>query len=348
MAEALYHPRHGYYTSGRAVIGRKGDFFTNVSVGPLFGRLLAWQFAEIWQRLGEPAQFSVVEQGAHGGDFAGDVLGGLREFAPACFAAATYRIVEPGAALREAQAAKLAALGGKVRWVASLAELEPFSGVHFSNELIDSLPVHAVTWTGEAWRERHVGLHGDHFVFTDGPLTSELLRAHLAQLPPVPPGYETEVNLAALDWIAELGGKLERGCVLAIDYGFPRAEYYRADRIGGTLTGYAHHRREDDVLASPGEIDLTAHVDFTSLAEHAARCGLRLAGFTDQHHFMVGLGRLHFPDGVAPAAQEMRAFKTLMHPTLMGLSFKVLCLEKGLADPAPLAGFHFASKPPRL
>ena len=348
MSEALYHPRHGYYTSGRAVIGRKGDFFTNVSVGPLFGRLLARQFAEIWQRLGEPAQFTIVEQGAHGGDFAGDVLGGLREFAPACFAAATYRIVEPGAALREAQAAKLAALGGKVRWVASLAELEPFSGVHFSNELIDALPIHAVRWTGEAWRERHVGLHGDRFVFTDGPLTSELLRAHLAQLPPVPPGYETEVNLAALDWIAELGGRLERGCVLAIDYGFPRAEYYRADRIGGTLTGYAHHRREGDVLASPGEIDLTAHVDFTSLAEHAARCGLRLAGFTDQHHFMVGLGRLHFPDGIAPAAQEMRAFKTLMHPALMGLSFKVLCVEKGLADPAPLAGFHFASTPPRL
>ena len=95
MAEALYHPRHGYYTSGRAVIGRKGDFFTNVSVGPLFGRLLARQFAEVWQRLGEPAQFTIVEQGAHGGDFAGDVLAGLREFAPACFAAATYRIVEP-------------------------------------------------------------------------------------------------------------------------------------------------------------------------------------------------------------------------------------------------------------
>ena len=348
MAAALYHPQHGYYTSGRAVIGRKGDFFTNVSVGPLFGRLLARQFAEIWQRLGEPGQFALVEQGAHGGDFAGDVLAGLQELAPACFAATTYRIIEPGDFLRDTQAAKLAAVSGKVLWTPSLADLEPFSGVHFSNELIDALPVHAVTWTGEQWRERHVGLHGDRFAFTDGPLSSEALRTHLAQLPPVPPGYETEVNLAALDWIAALGGKVERGCVLAIDYGFPRAEYYSPDRTGGTLTGYAHHRREGDVLARPGEIDLTAHVDFTSLAEHAALCGLRVAGFTDQHHFMVGLGRLHFPDGIPPAAQEMRAFKTLMHPTLMGLSFKVLCLEKGITASAPLAGFHFASTPPRL
>ena len=345
MAAALYHPQHGYYASGRAAIGRKGDFFTNVSVGPLFGRLLARQFAEIWQRLGEPGEFTIVEQGAHGGDFAGDVLAGLREFAPACFAAAAYQIVEPGTLLRETQAAKLAAFGGKVRWS---PVLEPFSGVHFSNELIDALPVHAVTWTGEEWRERHVGLHDDRFVFTGGPLSSEALRSHLAQLPPVPPGYETEVNLAALDWIADIATKLERGCVLAIDYGFPRAEYYRADRTGGTLTGYAHHRRETDLLARPGEIDLTAHVDFTSLAERGERCGLRPAGFTDQHHFMVGLGRLHFPDGTAPDAQEMRAFKTLMHPTLMGLSFKVLCLEKGLAGSAPLAGFHFASSPPRV
>ena len=345
MATALYHPRHGYYTSGRAAIGRRGDFFTNVSVGALFGRLLARQFAEIWQRLGEPVEFTIVEQGAHGGDFACDVLAGLREFAPDCFAAAAYRIVEPGSVLREAQAVKLAGFGGKVRWATAL---EQFSGVHFSNELIDALPVHAVTWTGDEWRERHVGLRDDRFVFTDGPISSETLRAHLALLPPVSPGCETEVNLAALDWVADIGSKLERGCVLTIDYGFPRAEYYRADRIGGTLTGYAHHRRETDLLARPGEIDLTAHVDFTSLAEQGARCGLRLAGFTDQHHFMVGLGRLHFPDGTVPDAREMRAFKTLMHPTHMGLSFKVLCLEKGLADSAPLAGFHFAPTPPRL
>ena len=137
-----------------------------------------------------------------------------------------------------------------------------------------------------------------------------------------------------------LASRLARGFVLAIDYGFPREEYYRPERSEGTLSAYAAHRREPDPLARPGEIDLTAHVDFTSLAERAEAAGFAPRGFTDQHHFMVGLGKEYFTDGAAPPA-ELSAFKMLMHPNLMGSSFKVLCLEKGVGEAQPLAGFQF-------
>jgi SAM-dependent MidA family methyltransferase len=347
MEAALYHPEGGYYASGRAAIGRGGDYYTSVSVGPLFGRLLARQFVEMWERLGQPADFSIVEQGAHGGEFAGDALAGLREFAPECFASAIYVIVEPSAALEQRQRGRLSEFAGKVAWSRTLSGLEPFQGVHFSNELLDAFPVHRVRWDGAQWLERHVALEGERFVWIDTAPGTEALHTHLALLPrSLSAGYETEVNLAALDWIAALATRLARGWVLLVDYGYPRAEYYRPERQAGTLSAYAQHRRVDDPLDAPGKIDLTAHIDFTAVAERALAAGLGLRGFTDQHHFMVGLSRLHFTDtdGITPAqARELRAFKTLMHPNLLGQSFKVLCFEKAVAG--PLAGFAFAREP---
>ena len=350
MARALYDPELGYYGSGHARVGRSGDFFTNVSVGPLFGRLLARQFAEMWQRLGEPANFTIVEQGANSGDFAADVLGGLRDVAPACFAATTVWLVEPLEKLREAQGARLRDFGPeKVRWAGALDDLPPFQGVHFSNELLDAFPVHRVCRRGERWVERCVDFQEERFVFVDAEITSPELVAHLARLPAVPPDFETEVNLTVAPWLAEAAAKLCAGFLLAIDYGYSRGEYYRPERSSGTLSAYAAHQREPDPLQRPGEIDLTAHVDFTTVAEAATEHGLRLAGFTDQHHFMVGLSRLHFSDDYAMTAagqRELRAFKTLMHPTLMGQSFHAICLAKGVSE-ATLTGFQFGSDPAR-
>ena len=343
MEAALYHPEHGYYTSGRAGIGRSGDYFTSVSVGPLFGTLLARQFSEMWERLGEPSEFTIVEQGAHRGDFARDVLIALRAHAPACFTATRYHIIEPSPALRSAQGAMLGEF--TAQWFPTLAALPTFTGVHFSNELLDAFPIHAVAWDGTAWRESHVALDGARFVFIDLPITSAPLQIALAQLPPVPVGYRTEINLSARTWLDTLGARLTRGFALIIDYGFPRAEYFRPERTTGTLTGYAEHRRVADLLAAPGKTDLTAHVDFTALAERALAAGWRVAGFTDQHHFIVALGTLHFPETIAdtPASQrELRAFKTLMHPQMMGRTFQVLALEKETNFPTPLTGLRFA------
>jgi SAM-dependent MidA family methyltransferase len=325
MELALYHPAYGYYTSGRAQIGRKGDFFTNVSVGPLFGRLLAMEFARLWEAGGRPADFALVEQGAHGGELMGDVLGGLRELAPECLAASRAVIVEPSDVLAERQQQHLASL--PVEWMASLDELEPFAGVHFSNELPDAFPVHLVTWTGTGWRERGVDVREDRLAFVDLPLSSMALAEACAAIPqPLPAGYVTEVNLIAPRWLGSIAAKLTRGSVLLVDYGYTREEYYAPERIEGTLSAYAHHRREPDLLAQPGEVDLTAHVNFTSLIEAGERAGLRLAEFTDQHHFIAHLGMDYFAEGTH--AKERRAFMTLMHPQFMGQAFKVLRMER--------------------
>ncbi len=344
MDRALYDPVHGYYGSGRVRIGRGGDFFTNISVGPLFGRLLARQFVEMWMRLGKPAEFAIAEQGAHHGDFAADVLTALGEFASPCLAATSYWIIEPLAALQRMQQKKLAALtGSRVHWVDSLTDLAPFTGVHFSNELPDAFPVHRVVRRGDRWLERSVDFDGAQFVFVDAPLSNTALGTALDRLPSVADCYETEVNLAAPAWIGEVAARLQRGFILAIDYGYTRGEYYRPERDQGTLSAYSGHQRAGDPLARPGEIDLTAHVDFTSLAEAGIAAGLDLAGFTDQHHFMVGLGQLHFTgDNASP--QEIRAFKTLMHPNLMGRSFHAICLARKV-DELKLSGFRHSGDP---
>lgn len=351
MELALYHPEHGYYSSGRATIGRGGDFYTSVSVGPIFGRLLARQFTEIWERLDRPDEFTIVEQGAHGGDFARDALAALQTQAPECFEKTRYQIIEPSSSLRERQAAALSHIPGRVFWAETLSELQPWTGVHFSNELLDAFPVHRVRWNGSEWRELYVGVGASGFIWQERPLTdSPALATYVAQIPqPLPPSYEIEINLAKDQWLADVSARLTRGWLLAIDYGHPRAEFFRPDRKGGTLAGYSQHRRVDDPLLSPGTVDLTAHVDFTSVAEEAQKRGLQLAGFTDQHHFMVGLSRLHFSDATGPLNPEqerdLRGFKTLMHPGLMGMSFKAVAFSKGVEATPPLAGFAFARNP---
>jgi SAM-dependent MidA family methyltransferase len=347
MRLALYDETHGYYSSGRAQIGRGGDFYTSVSVGRVFGRLLARQFAEMWDRLGRPGDFTIVEEGADRGDFACDVLEGMQDDSPECFGSLRYLIVEPSAALRHAQLAKLGELAPTVEIVNSRDELPAFSGVHFSNELIDAFPVVRVQWTGKQWLEQCVSSDGEAFCFVSAPLRPDAaLRSILSKVPePVQPGHVAEVNLETVKWLREISGHLRRGWVFAFDYGHTRAEFFDPARRNGTLSAYSQHQRQEDPLQRPGEVDLTAHVEFTSLAEAAESLGLRLCGFTDQHHAMVGLGKLHFEDATSlDAAQQrdLRGFQTLMHPGLMGRAFKAICFSRGVEDEKPLAAFAYA------
>ena len=228
MHQALYHPEHGYYSSGRCAIGRRGDYFTNVSVGPIFGQLLAAQFAEIWERLGRIDNFVLVEQGAHDGDLARDVLQSTRKRWPDFFAALRYRIIEPFPILQERQRqtlegralsrpgttrrSSLQSFRDRIEWCASIDALEPFTGVHFSNELLDAAPVHLIvsvkTKTGSTdWLEKFVTLNGDEFAFLHQPIENRKLRDHLQKLPARPASYQTEVNLVALDWIGNVARK---------------------------------------------------------------------------------------------------------------------------------------------
>jgi SAM-dependent MidA family methyltransferase len=349
MELALYEPEHGYYAGGRAAIGRGGDYFTNVSVGPLFGRLLCRQFAQMWEKLGSPTAFTIVEQAANNGDFAHDVLSAAARLHPAFFDALQYTILEPIPRLAAQQRERLAEFALKTSWCAALEDLPPFTGVHFSNELLDAFPVHLLVYRNGQWRERYVGLgDGDTFQWNEGPFSTASLEAYLPHLPAVE-GYETEINLDAQTWLKSVASRLARGYVLAIDYGFSRRDFFHPERIRGTLTCYRQHQRSTDPLHAVGEQDITSHVEFTTLAEIAENAGFSVAGFTDQHHFMAGLAKYAFPDETAmptPARQrEIRALATLMHPTTMGRSFQYFTLAKDA--PAGLQGYELAREPRR-
>ncbi|MGA3172401.1 MAG: SAM-dependent methyltransferase [Chthoniobacteraceae bacterium] len=341
MELALYHPEHGYYGSGRAALGRKGDYFTNVSVGAVFGRLIAFQFREMWEWLERPAVFTIVEQGANDGTFATDVLEWCRVEAPDFFEALRYEIVEGLEILRCRQRERLRGFAGKVGWSISLDELRRFTGVHFSNELIDAFPVHLVRFKDGDWRELYVT---PELTWLDQPIANAALIEQLADVPRIE-GYTTEVSLDAPRWAAALAAKIERGWVLAIDYGYPRERYYSAERTQGTLVCYSGHTRSPDPLADPGSSDITAHVEFTSLVHAFRAAGMQMAGQTDQHHFLTGLVSCVFANRAPspPSPQEARGLKTLLHPEMLGTTFQVLGLSRG-TPPGTLAGFRFADR----
>jgi SAM-dependent MidA family methyltransferase len=312
MEQALYHPEHGYYSSGRAAIGRRGDYFTNVSVGSLFGELLAAQFAEIWERLGKIDNFFIVEQGAHHGQFACDVLESIQRRFSEFFSGLRYQIVEPLSALQDRQSEMLQQFRERVLWKKSLHELDAFTGIHFSNELLDAMPVNL--------RGKLVGLDRDKFVFVEGPTGVPL-------------------NQAMLDWIDCISIKLERGFVIAIDYGFSRAEFREVLQVR------AKHRRLDSPLEEIGQADITAHVNWTDVAERAEAIGLCVAGFTDQHHFITGIVA-EFPGLFGQAdSKTKRQLQTLLHPEMLGRTFQVLGLAKDVDLAVPLNGFKFARNP---
>jgi SAM-dependent MidA family methyltransferase len=356
MQQALYHPKDGYYSSGRCAIGRRGDYFTNVSVGPLFGRLLAAQCAEIWERLGKIDKFVLVEQGAHHGEFARDVLETARHRWPDFFATVRYRIIEPFPVLQDRQLQTLAGFEDKIEWRDSIDALDPFMGLHFSNELLDAMPVHLIVSqcgsglsapTECAWLEKFVTLDGEMFGFVDQPIADQTLRDHLQKLPVRPEDYQTEVNLTALDWIDNLSRKLDRGYVLTIDYGHPRDEFFAPHRSAGTLQVRAQHRLLQSPFDEIGHADITAHVEWTSIVERAEACGFEVKGFTDQHHFITGiiseLGHDIAQDDAD--AKANRALQTLLHPEMLGRNFQILALGKNVDAVTPLAGLKFAREP---
>jgi SAM-dependent MidA family methyltransferase len=353
MQQTLYHPEHGYYSSGRCAIGRRGDYFTNVSVGPLFGQLLAAQFAEIWEQLGKIDNFVLVEQGAHHGEFARDVLEFARKRWPDFSAALRYRIIEPFPILQDRQFQTLAGFEDKVEWRDSIDALEPFIGVHFSNELLDAMPMHLIVsqcgrglsaQTECTWLEKFVTLNDDMFGFVDQPIADQTLRDHLQKSPAQLAGYQTEINLAALDWIDNLSRKLDRGYVLTIDYGHPRDEFFAPHRSAGTLQVRAQHHLLQSPFDEIGHADITSHVEWTSIVERAEVCGFEVKGFTDQHHFITGIiSELANDIALGDAdAKAKRALQTLLHPEMLGRNFQILTLGKNADVVAPLAGLKFA------
>ena len=344
MELALYHPELGYYARTDRPSGRAGDFFTSVDVGPLFGALLADQFAEMWRILGSP-EFDLVEVGAGSGWLSCDILDAAATSDPAFYATIRLQLVERSSTARAAQPAALSAHADRL--TASPRSLpDAMCGAIFANELLDALPTHVVVMTRSGLREIFVDARGDRLVERDGPLSSPAIAAYFDHLRlQLQPGWRAEVNLSAVAWVGEAARRLRRGFLLLIDYGHDARELYSATHAAGTLATY--HRHVIDVgatahsvapwLTDPGERDITSHVDLSSIRMTAEDEGLHLLGLLDQTYFLMGLGvadRLAAQRGETVADLKQRlAAKTLLLPGGLGSTHKVLILGKNVGRP---------------
>ena len=233
----------------------------------------------------------------------------------------------------------LARFNEHVRWFESLSLIDPFVGIHFSNELLDAMPVHVVRRknSDSEWSDKCVTWTNDQFAFVDQPCTDPRIRTFLRDDPDTDFATEIEINLHALDWLNDVSEKLRAGYVLTIDYG-----YVGGEPGGGTVQCRSGHRLVESPFAEVGLCDITAHVNWTALARHAQRTDLQIAGFTDQHHFLTGVitANPQLVDAATPGAR--RQLQTLLHPEMMGRSFQVLALGRGLGSQNGLSGFQFA------
>lgn len=350
MELALYKPGLGYYMSGLHKLGAAGDFITAPELSPLFARCLSRQCQQILELLGSG---EILEFGAGSGRMAADLLAELdrRGQLPE-----RYFILELSAELRQRQQQTLQQqvphLAPKVSWLDRLPD--NIQGLVLANEVCDAMPVHCFQLEDEHSWERYVGYEGDNFVWKKGPFSHARLKERITEIRLLLKQvnrYESEVNLAMENWVAEIAHRLQQGMLLIIDYGFPRQEYYHPDRTTGTLMCHYCHRAHPDPLILPGLQDITAHVDFTALAEAGHNSGLRVAGYCSQTDFLLACGldelaAAEIAAGGYHALETSNQIKRLTLPSEMGELFKILALTRGI-DP-PLLGFSLRDRRARL
>jgi SAM-dependent MidA family methyltransferase len=346
MELALYEPKLGYYASHARQIGRYGDFFTSVSTGPLFGELLARRFLKFWHEIGEPKKWRVIESGAHDGTLAFDILTAIHTISPTAAAALEYAIAEPLETLRAAQNAKLARFANHIRQVGNPLELakERLPGIAFGNEVLDALPFHLVERHESSWLELRVGRDGEtSLTWTRQAINNPALIAALAPLGEhFTDGHRAEIRTNFADFLTPLSAALDHGLMIWIDYGFAAADLHHPLRHSGTLRTFSNHRAGDDPLADPGERDITAHVDFTAVAQAAMKLGGKAVNFHNQGAWLTELARDWLTNREGdPSTTEIRQFQTLTHPAQLGGKFQVLEISwdpnAAPQDPASLA-----------
>lgn len=333
MELALYCPDYGFYERESHTVGRTGDFYTSVSVGPLFGELLAFQYAGWLARLpGERVQ--IVEAGAHDGKLAVDILNWLAKRRAELFPRVEYVIVEPSARRRGWQRETLREFGGKVRWLDTdlAACASEFNGVVFANELLDAMPVRRVGWDAKArhWFEWGVVWGGGKFLWSKlphGVNSPELSGLPLELLEVLPDGFTTEICPAANEWWRAAAKSLRSGWLLTLDYGLAAEEFFTPQRAQGTLRAYRRHRSDADVLQAPGTRDLTAHVNFSQIQAMGESVGLQTIIHGTQAEFIMGMAQRFWPEAEHAglwSSKQARELQTLMHPEHLGRVFKVL------------------------
>jgi SAM-dependent MidA family methyltransferase len=344
MELALYAPGLGYYTAGSHKLGAGGDFTTAPEISPLFGVCLARQCAQV---LGRLSGGDVLELGAGTGALAVEMLRALERLGEV---PEHYLILELSPDLRARQQQAVAALPEplrtRVHWLDTLPEPETFRGLMFGNEVLDAMPVEVFTWTGEGVTERGVTRDGQGLAWAGRPAGAALASAVEALREDAgggwPAGYTSERNPGLAAWLSALSAALAAGVILLIDYGYPRSEYYSPERSQGTLMGYYRHRALTDPLIWPGLVDITAHVDFTAVAEAGTAAGLDVLGYTSQAWFLIGAGLdAVFQEAASDDPREQLALagqvRQLTLPGEMGERFQAIALGRGID--VPLVGF---------
>lgn len=338
MQLCLYAPGLGYYSAGSHKIGHGGDFTTAPEISSLFSRSLAHQLIDVLQQLD---QGNILEFGAGSGKMAIDILQELnsKQSLPK-----HYYIIEASADLRQRQQniihKTIPELESKVVWLDSLPE--NFSGVVLANEVCDAMPVHRLHFTNDVSYERYIVNIDDQLQWSDDKLSQADLIDKAIEIKSFigDTEYFTEVNLAAEAWLTSLADNLQQGAVFIIDYGYPQAVYYHPQRSSGTLMCYYQQQGHDNPLVLPGLQDITAHVDFTSLAQIALDNDLEVVGFQSQADFLLAggitaLSSLNDNDDAFVMLQQTTEIKRLTLPTEMGETFKVLTLTKNLDQLLP-------------
>lgn len=346
MDLALYHPQLGYYNGSSFTLGKDGDFTTAPELSPVFAKTLARFISGVFTQL---PQGNLLELGAGTGRFAGDCLTALQTLG---YLPGTYLIHEPNAGLRIKQqqflAAHYPAQYQRIQWIDTLPG--EFQGVIFANEVLDALPVSCFRIDEQGISERGVSWENDSFVWAYRPATSTFLKqaSNCQQHFALPAGYESEINLSMPSLLKSVAACLSKGVILFADYGYGQHEYYHPARNKGTLTCFYKHRHHDNPLVFPGLQDITAHVDFTYLAETAIEYDLSLAGFTTQAGFLLENGMSEIVESDESTLNQADAFKlhqavkTLTMPMEMGERIKVMAFSRQFDSPLP--GFRLQDR----
>lgn len=344
MQMALYAPGEGYYSSGLPKLGNLGDFITAPELTPLFGKALANQCQQILSLVNNP---HILEYGAGTGKLCVDILKHLHELN--CLPE-SYFILEVSANLRHRQKEfieqEIPQLAPIVQWLDGWPN-HSFNGVILANEVLDAMPVHRFLLSNEGILESYIALdNSNKLIEVFKPCQNTHLLNHIktnlniTNLP-----YLSEANLCLDDWVLNNYRMLDQGVMLLIDYGFPRHEYYHPDRNQGTIMCHYKHHAHPDPLLHPGEQDITAHIDFTHVAEAGHHAGFHIAGYTNQASFLLANGLLSLLNAIENEQEQMKAkqaIKQLTHPSEMGELFKVIALSKHME--IDLNGFQLLDK----
>lgn len=344
MEMCLYYPALGYYTSPGNKIGQSGDYYTSPHVSGLFGNMVGKQLEEMWSSTGGN-EFTIVEYGGGTGTLCHDILDYCKTNNE-LFEKINYCIIEKNPVRGyENERKHNPDTVNKIKWIESIRETPGFTGCVLSNEVIDNFAVHSVVMQDELM-EVFVD-YKNGFIEILQPAT-EPLHEYLDELGvTLPGGMHTEINLEIIDWIKEIAFSLKKGFVLTIDYGYSSAELYHESRNKGTLQCYYRHTLNDSPFNNIGKQDITAHVNFSALRHWGLKNGLACCGYTDQGHFLHGVGIADFlyrsekAVHTSTGKNEILQMQTLLRD--MGNRFKVLIQQKGMDDPK-LSGLKFSHK----